>query len=954
MADADTTRVLNILHPRLRDLILERGFKRLTEPQIKAFPYILRGENVLIVAPTGSGKTEAALIPILNRMIENPSNPIQLLYVTPLRALNRDLISRILWWASKLGFRVAIRHGDTAIRDRRVQRLMPPDILITTPETFSILMNAKVFRRHLANVRYIIIDEIHELIASKRGAQLSINLERLAEEVGRIQRIGLSATIGSPEEVLKFLVGTNGDGVIINVDITKKIDIDIEYPKACEKDVEKASELYTFPDVIARIRRINELVKRHRSTLIFTNTRPMAEVLGSRLFLYDNTIPIQVHHGSLGREIRLRIEDMLKRGLIKAVVCTSSLELGIDIGDIDLVIQYNSPRQVSKIIQRVGRSGHWIERVSKGVVIVQEPDDALEAIAIRDYVYKGFIEPARVINKPYDVLLHELAGLIIVDNSISLEDLYKMLKRSYVYSNLKLDELKNVVMFASSLQRKYIKFIEDQDLIVKPRNGRELYEYYYSILSMIPEVRQYVVVNEETNELVGVLDEEFVTGYGMPGVKFVMGGKPWIIVQVFKDKVYVKPTDDYFGAIPNWVGEEIPVPYEVARKVGEYKRLFIEEIKRHNDFDRAVDKLASVLNISKDLLKRIYRSIYDALSSNTPIPTDRDIVIEELKDDRIIIHIHAGTLINRTLAGCISCIISDSIGCPIRCSSDQYRIFIWGSGISITDILNTLKNISEKEFTQYLRKTIEASRIFKWRLIHVARRMGIISKEETLDRDIADILVRNLKGTPAYDEAFRECIFKDYDLDGSLKILKMIRDGKFRIYTVKGPTPYTLEYLKLHETRFKEIYLDRVKMIQILSTKAKLLNTIRTFACLNCKNVVWEARIIDLNDEVKCPECGSRLIGLTRRLPHEVEEVLELSKYKSDQTKKNPIYRELKRTAELISKYGKVAAFVLASNLSISDVKKILSYESRINNKLISLIIEFEKKSFLKRRHSQL
>ena len=939
--------IYDCLSPLIKRVLRERGFKEFTEPQYRAIPLILKKKNVLIVSPTGSGKTEAAMIPIFQMMIEEEKPGIRLVYITPLRALNRDLIDRIVWWATRLGLRISVRHGDTSTKERRLQATLPPDMLITTPETFSLLLNTKIMGSHLTNVEWIIIDEIHELVSNKRGAQLSINIERLAEKTKGIQRIGLSATIGKPEEVLRYLVGKDGDGVIVNVDITKSMDINVIYPRPEKEDYKEASRLYTYPSVAARVRVISELIKNHKSTLVFTNTRPMAEILGSRLYLYDDKLPILVHHGSLSRNIRVRIERMLKEGRIKAIICTSSLELGIDVGDIDLVIQYNSPRQVSRIIQRVGRSGHWIKRISNGVVVVQDSDDMFEALTIRDMALNQKIEPVEVMKKPLDVLMHEIAGMLLKKKRIKFDELYRMLKKSYVYDELDENELRELLLFASSLTDRVFFYSESDDHIYRPLNRKRLYNYYFSALSMIPDVMQFIVVDDSLGSAVGILDEKFVASYGQPGTKFIMGGRPWKIIQVYKNKVYVLPEEDFFGAIPEWVGEEIPVPYAVAQKVGGKKRILLkiyEKAVDEKDFYFMTEKM-----FGKDF-EILVKPYYEQMKNHLPIPTDEDIVIEKI-EDKIVLYIHGGTLVNRTLSGYLANKILDEYGEITYYSSDPYRIFIRSEGLGSRELVKLLKETDD--FDKYLKKAIESSSIFLWRLIHVSRRMGILSKEKTLSFKDAELLLNTLKNTPAYIEAFRETDLKDFDSVNTAEVLKKISEGIWKLHIVykeKSPTPLLKEYLKYNEIKFEYPRLDRLKSLQILSTKAKLLNEVRTFACLNCFKYIDEKRIKELPDIIKCPKCGSSNIGISEELLEDVEKLLDYARERPDYIKRNSRWRRMKKTSELISKYGKTAAFILASpNISLKDAEEILKKEDRITGKLIQILLEYEKKNLLRR-----
>ena len=404
--------VFTLLCRPIRRLIEERGFKEPTEPQRRVIPLILEGKNVLLISPTATGKTEAAVLPVFHLYLQSGERPpgINILYITPLRALNRDILDRLSWWCSKLDIRLAVRHGDTSLRERSIQSRSPPEMLITTPETLQIVLLGRRLKRYLKAVRWVIVDEVHELADNKRGCQLSVALERLREITGGdFQIIGLSATIGSPEEVARFLVGDERPIEVVKVSVARRMELEVLYPEVEPEDYELAEKLYTHPEVAARLRVMRKLVERHRTTLIFTNTRSTSEVLASRFNIWDG-FPLSIHHGSLAKTSRIAAERGLKTGDLRTVVCTSSLELGIDIGRIDLVIQYNSPRQVTRLLQRVGRSGHRLGGVARGVIVAIDSDDALEAMAIARRALRGELEPVVIPEKPYDVLINQIVA----------------------------------------------------------------------------------------------------------------------------------------------------------------------------------------------------------------------------------------------------------------------------------------------------------------------------------------------------------------------------------------------------------------------------------------------------------------------------------------------------------------------------------------------------------------
>ena len=343
----------------LLNALQEAGIEKLSEMQLLAAKKILKGKNLLIIAPTGFGKTEAAIVPVLQKILLNNYEGVSMLYITPLRALNRDMLRRLEKLAKKLGLSIAVRHGDTTNIERRKQSIKPPQILVTTPETFQILFLGKRLKKALKNVKFEIIDEIHEIVDSERGSQLSIALERL-REIGNFQTIGLSATIKNKRSVAAFL-GKNVD--IIESYAEKEYDFRVIKPEVTEEDEKLAQELFVDIEIASELRRIKEIVERHNSALIFVNTRQTAEALGLKLKKIMN---IEVHHGSLSRESRVESEEKFAKRELKALICTSSMELGIDIGHVDVVIQYNSPREVVRLSQRVGRSGQGLGKKSNG------------------------------------------------------------------------------------------------------------------------------------------------------------------------------------------------------------------------------------------------------------------------------------------------------------------------------------------------------------------------------------------------------------------------------------------------------------------------------------------------------------------------------------------------------------------------------------------------------------
>ncbi|MCS7136528.1 MAG: DEAD/DEAH box helicase [Nitrososphaerota archaeon] len=949
MGELTSEGVLELLAKPVRTAFVER-FGELTPPQIESIPKILEGKNLLLMAPTGTGKTEAALLPILSNLLQNPGLPgIKALYITPLRALNRDMLERFDWWAKKLDINVSVRHGDTAVAERRAQTLIPPDILITTPETLQAILCGKVLRKHLKSVKWVVVDEVHELATDKRGAQLSIALERLLEIVGsEFQRIGLSATIGSPKTVAKFLVGAGRECEIVRVPVAKSMKIDVLYPVPEAEDAVLAEELAILPDVAARLRTIRRLVESHGSTLIFTNTRPLAEILTNRFRAWDENFSVGIHHGSLAKSARVSTEQGLKAGTLLGIVCTSSLELGIDVGRVDLCIQYNSPREVTRLIQRVGRSGHRIGRVANGVILVMDSDDALESIAIARRALAEELEEVRIPTNCLDVLMHQLAGLLIERGRVNVEDALSIFRRAYGFSELDKHTLLRVLEHMKALN---ICVLTDDGYFWKPIKSKPLYDYYFGNLSMIPEEKQYLVVQEDTSEPIGILDEEFVAEYGEPGTRFILLGKAWEILSMLGEKIYVNKLDEYEGAVPSWVGDEIPVPYEVAEEVGSLRAEYEERLRKGEPHEVICADIAKRYGVSEELISRSMAEVRAHIDLGIPVPTNSRILVEK-SGEYTIIHIHAGLRINRTLAKVISFLVSEKVGMPISVQQDPYRIVIRSKHVYPELILDVIKSLSEGDFGEVLRKAIEGSTLFRRRLVHVARKMGVISKEASiLDVNLSKI-VEVLKGTIVYDEAISYCLFQDFDEYSARELIRSIVMGNYELVTYSspdtaGPSPLALLTLRRYQEAYETVSSDRIEKLVLMAVRARLMNETGILICSDCYQYFDKVVVKDVEERPSCPACGSRKLGF---LKGEVEDVYGLisRKGKPINKKEKELLKEIERSSDLVEKYGKAAIVAISGKgFTVKDAAKVLQKEGSLTNRLIQYIIEEEKNKLI-------
>ncbi|MCX6820952.1 MAG: DEAD/DEAH box helicase [Candidatus Aenigmarchaeota archaeon] len=606
-ADGERKGIFAKLHPEVMRVLKKSELKdkEPTPIQEVSIEPILDGKNTMLISETGTGKTMAVMFPIFSRIMETQPKPIVALYVTPLKALNRDLLDRLMWWANELGLELGVRHGDTTQHERNMQREFPPHMLIVTLETLQPLLTAKTMREKLKNVKYVILDEVHEAIESKRGIQLSLALERLRKLCGDFQLIMLSATVGSPDKVAAFFAGGR-DVQIIRAETAKQFDISVISPEPKPGDDEIAHAVYTTEETAARLRAIMELIKSARSSLTFTNTREFAEILVSRIRNLDKHFPVGIHHSSLSKTVRIETEKKFKAEEIKSIIATSSLQLGIDIGSIDLVIQYMSPRRVSQLTQRIGRAGHGMDRISRGIVIATDEDDCFEASVIARRALAGELEPTRFHTNALDVLAHQIVGMTLEDWKLNVKETYATLTRAWPYSTLPMQDFLSV---ARQLKILGLVFYNeeapiDERMIEKKKRG---FEYYFSQLSTIPTTKNYRVFNTLEQTFVGTLDEEFMALHGEPGTTFVVKGEPWRILEVEEDRVLVEPTSDIEAAIPGWDGELMPVDYGVAQEVGSLRGRIADMLEK--DGRSVKDELRKLYPIDDGVAEKMIKII---------------------------------------------------------------------------------------------------------------------------------------------------------------------------------------------------------------------------------------------------------------------------------------------------------------------------------------------------------
>ena len=897
--------VFDLLEPSIQQLLKEKNITTPTEPQRQAIPSILKGKHTLLIAPTGLGKTESALLPVFNLFLDYkkthpPKEGISILYITPLRALNRDMLKRTITWGKHLDIKVAVRHGDTTQNERNKQSRNPPDLLITTPETLQILFTGKRLRRHLHKVRWIIVDEVHELATSERGAQLAVALERLqhlTQTQGHTpQRIGLSATVGKPKEVANYLGGMELDlprkVSILQVDVTKHIDIQVQLPKVQSEDYPKAAELSIEPISMALIRRCQELIKEHTRTLLFINTRDGSEILASRFHQLKTEIPISVHHGSLSKNARIESENDFKAGKLKALISTSSLELGIDVGETDYVIQYNSPREVTRIVQRIGRSGHQIGKTSKGMILATNTEDLAESMVIARKALHGELEENTVRANPLSVLANQIISITLEYGKIPPKDIYSIIKASYPFHSLSYKIFERINDQLKAQRNIWIEEAEDgtTSYFSKRQNSRR---YFLDNISMIPDEKTYPVIDITTRKTIGTLDEGFVLASGFEGSRFILRGRPWVIIQrTDEDELLVNPIKE-LGNVPSWVGEDIPVPFEVALEVGALRRMAAEH------------KNITGYPTDHESIEEFKQFIANQQKQDLAVPSDKTITIE-IDGKSIIINACFGTKVNETLARLISSILMQSLGESIGINSDAYRINLELPGKVPPERITKILLETNPDSLEYIIETImKNSTTIRYQLIHTARKMGSLRK----DFDPKALGVKRLfslfEHSLIFDEALDKLLYERMDIATAQHILRKIQQGDIELI-VQRIGPISTVGLEAIRGLMAPQRADRTILMAV---KRRLEDVDVTMICTNCKNT-WDTAIKRLEINPICHNCGAKKIAILRRYQQDQKKLLKKKKVETEDKKE---LRRLHTNAGLVLQWGKFAAMALVA-----------------------------------------
>ncbi|BFH74428.1 ATP-dependent helicase [Sulfurisphaera javensis] len=806
--------ILRMLTPQVANWFKEK-YGSFTPPQRGAIPLIKMNKNVLVSSPTGSGKTLAAFLGILDTLIDlgykgNLDDKIYAIYISPLRALNNDMRRNLFEPLQELKqkyqdlpeIRIGVRTSDTTSYEKQKMLRLPPHILITTPESFGISLVSPKFREKLAEVKWIIIDEIHELANSKRGAYLMGMIEIYQSLVAKneLTRIGLSATVSPLDEVAKFLVGRDREYNIIDARFVKPTDIRVVSPV---KDLVHATEDEISQGIYSYL---VEEIKKHKTTLIFTNTRSAAERVSYKLRkifetekIFDSDV-VAAHHSSLSRDVRLEVEEKLKRGELKVVVSSTSLELGIDIGYIDLVILLSSPKSVSRLLQRIGRAGHNIRNVSKGRIIVVDRDDLVECTVLAKLARDRKIDKLHIPMKPLDVLVQLVVAASLI-SPIKKDNLYKIITKSYNYQGLSEEEFDSVIAYLQGnyeLESKnvYSKIRVENDMI-KPKRGARMIFFLNS--GTIPDEAD-IAVKTENGKYVGNLEEEFAEIL-MPGDIFVLSGKTYEFIRSEGNVIIVRSAEGQRPTVPSWFSEMLPLAYDSALEVGKFRGFVANLIEKGVDRKEAIELVAKEYQISKYAAWSIYEYVLEQyLFTNGIIPTDKLILIEIYDDEEnrrnFIFHALYGRRALDALSRAVAYIVSEELNTDVRISVTDNGFIITLPQIIDYNIENVLYKLNPDEMYNILSKVVLRTEMIKKRFRHCAERSFMLlrrykGRETSIDRrqlnsEVLLNVVKEYESFPVLKETIRE-ILEDYmDISKAIEIVKKIKEGEINVKVI-GP-----------------------------------------------------------------------------------------------------------------------------------------------------------------------
>lgn len=850
-------------HPVVRDWFHET-LGEPTEPQIRGWPLIRAGGDVLIAAPTGSGKTLTAFLACLDELYRSAAagtltDETHVLYVSPLKALGNDVQKNLLLpleqlraRAKALGLelpdiRVMVRSGDTPAYERAQMVKKPPHILITTPESLYLYLTAGKSRETLKSVRTVVVDEIHALARDKRGSHFALSLERLKALTGKSpQLIGLSATTRPLDRLAHFLVGEPREGrapcEVVQVGHIRPWELWLEVPEdelSAAPTHEMWGQLYD---------RIVQLTAEHRTMLVFSNTRRLAERVAHDLGERLGHEKVAAHHGSMARELRLRAEERLKSGALKVMVATASLELGLDVGSIDLVVQLGSPRSIAVMLQRLGRSGHHKAAVSKGLLFAMTRDELVESTALLSAINRGHLDAVRMPDKPLDVLAQQVVAEVAA-REWNEDELFAMLRRAMPYESLTRDEFEQVLHLVSegvstTRGRSRVHLHRDRvNGVLRPRAGARLMALQNG--GAIPDLFSYAVKVEPEDKQVGTLDEDFAIE-STPGDVFVLGTTSWRIRRVFGGEVRVENAHGQSPTIPFWNGESPARTEELSLEVSKLR----DEVMARPDAQSWLEHELKVPAHAADLLIRYVKAGAAAL---TAVPSQHTVIAERFFDEaggmQLLIHAPFGARINRAWGMALRKSFCRTFDFELQAAASDDGILLSLSEQHSFPLMDIFDFVSPKTAEKVLTQAVLQAPMFGTRFRWAAGRALTLSRLQNgrkvpppIQRARAEDLIAavfpeqlgcqdNHAGLeleppdhPLVNETMKDCLRDLMDIDGLVELLTKLKSGEIKKVAVDLPEPSVFAHALLNSAPYT--FLDEAPLEERRARSVSLRRTL--------------------------------------------------------------------------------------------------------------------------------
>ena len=843
-----------LLHPIVKKWFFSK-FKEFSLPQLFGVMEIHKRNNILVSAPTGATKTLTGFLSILNELIDSSEkgilqDKIYCVYISPLKALNNDISINLITPLKEmekiagkdLGVRVAVRTGDTTPAEKARMLKKPPHILITTPESLAILLNSPKFKNHLINLDWCIIDEIHALADNKRGVHLSLSLERLQEYSNHFCRVGLSATVAPLEKIAEFLTGLEGGKFrpckIVNVQFLKELDLKVLSPVSDLINI-GYKQLHRKMYIL-----LDKLIQKHKTTLIFTNTRSATERVVDQLkdkFPKNYSDNIGAHHGSLSRDLRLNLEQRMREGKLKVVVSSTSLELGIDIGSIGLVILLSSPKSVARALQRCGRAGHKFQDTTKGTLLVMDRDDMVECAVIQKFAIEKKIDKIHIPTNCLDVLAQQIYGIAISER-IHIEDLYNLIKRSYCYKDLKRQDFIEVIEYLdgsfNSLEDRhvYAKIWYDEETGMIGKKGKLARVIYMTNIGTIPD-ESFISVKIK-DRTIGKIDEPFLERLKRGDI-FVLGGQVYEFLFSRGMVAQVRASHGRPPTIPAWHSDMLPLSFDLAMGIQRFRKLMSQKFENKRSKKEIIKFINEYLYIKDKTAEAMYNYFKDQ-HDYIGIPHENKIIIENFTDEdgkKIpVVHSLYGRRINDVISRALGLAISRSQHRDVQMGITDNGFYL--SCEKNVQPLTAFKLLKSNELEQVMRLAIEKSEVLKRRFRHCATRALMIlkmykgHKKRVGRQQVSSMILMNAVKRISEDfsilkEARREVLEDLMDIDNAKKVLEMVEQGKIKVQEIETniPSPFALNLVMRRRADIikadsKQQFLKR--MHQMLQAKIAL------------------------------------------------------------------------------------------------------------------------------------